>query len=51
LNNNIDKRCEEIGGYLRDKEKSFKVENRSELQHIASLRKKNIFKIFWNKLL
>jgi hypothetical protein len=40
LNNNIDKRCEEIGGYLRDKEKSFKLENRSDLHHIASVREK-----------
>ena len=38
MNNNIDKRCEEIGGYSRDKKKYFELENRSELQHIASLR-------------
>jgi hypothetical protein len=45
LNNNIDKRCEEIGGYLRDQEKSFKLENRSELHHIASVREKKQKKI------
>jgi len=50
LNNNIDKRCEEIGGYLRDKKKSFKLENRSELHYIAFVREKKREKN-WNKLL
>jgi hypothetical protein len=36
----FDKRCEEIENYLRDKETTFELEKRSELQRIASLREK-----------
>ena len=38
---NINSRREEIKkNYLKDKEKTFELEKRSELQHIASFRKK-----------
>jgi len=37
----FDKRCKEIENYLRDKEITFELEKRSELQHIASLREKS----------
>jgi hypothetical protein len=40
LESSIDKRREEIESYLRDKEKAFELEKKSELQHIASLREK-----------
>ena len=40
LESNIDKRSEEIKSYLRDKEKAFELEKRSELPHFASLREK-----------
>ncbi|KAJ6672778.1 PROTEIN CROWDED NUCLEI 4 [Salix viminalis] len=40
LESSIDKRREEIESHLRDKEKAFELEKKSELQHIASLREK-----------
>lgn len=40
LESSIDKRREEIESYLRDKEKAFELEKKSELQHIDSLREK-----------
>jgi hypothetical protein len=51
LERNIDKRQEEIESYLRNEEKVFELEKRSELQHIASLKKKKKQKKSWNKLL
>jgi hypothetical protein len=49
LESNIDKRREEIKSYLRDKEKAFELEKRSELPHFVSLRekvKKELKKLF-----
>jgi len=40
LKSNIDKRCEEIENYFRDKEKAFEIEKRSELHYIDPLREK-----------
>jgi len=50
LERNFDKRQEEIESYLRNEEKVFELEKRSELKHIASLKKKKQKKS-WNKLL
>jgi hypothetical protein len=44
LESNIDKRHYEIESYLRNEEKVFELEKKSELQHIASLRKKKVEK-------
>lgn len=40
LNISFDKRYEEIENYLKDKETTFELDKRSELQHIAFLREK-----------
>ena len=40
LESNIDKRHEEIESYLRNEEKVFELEKRSELQHISFFRRK-----------
>jgi hypothetical protein len=50
LERNIDKRQKEIESYLRNEEKVFELEKRSELQHITSLKKKKQKKS-WNKML